>query len=67
MQDREILELRLHAPSLIGTLISKLESLYHQRAQAGQNDVVLRMIPPLVKTAKDLLDVFEAINHARGH
>lgn len=62
LQDREILELRAHAPSLLSTLISRLDTLYHQRIETGQGDVVLRMIPPLIKTAQDLLATFEAIN-----
>lgn len=58
------MDLRAHAPSLLGTLIARLETLYHQRIETGQGDVVLRMIPPLIKTAQDLFSAFDAINNA---
>lgn len=61
LQDREILELRAHAPSLITTVVQKLENTYVQRAQVDPHDEVIRIIPPLLKTARTLLAAFEAI------
>lgn len=62
MQDREILELRAHAPGLISTVIQKLETTYHLRAQLNPRDEVVSTIPPLLEIAKELLAAFDALN-----
>lgn len=46
--------------------MQKLENLYRQRAEVDRGDAVVRMIAPLLRTAGELKNAFEAANHVKG-
>lgn len=61
MQDTEITDLADHAPGLLTSVVSKLESLYMSLAETNISDPAVRQIPAVVKKARELRDILSSI------
>jgi hypothetical protein len=66
-KDTEIAALSEHAPTLLESLIRRLEALYMQILTANSNDPALHLIVPLIHKSKAMRATLSTQFHGHAH